>query len=135
MDGGNILLEGNCNHFVVGKDTKFCGKIHIAILEGTKVCIGERGLFSSDITIRTGDSHSVLDLKGERINKSKDITIGEHVWVANHVLITKGAKISNDCVVGTGSVVTKGSEENNVVLAGSPAKIVKREITWCVERV
>jgi acetyltransferase-like isoleucine patch superfamily enzyme len=135
MDGGDIVLDGDCNHFIVGKDTKFCGKIHIAIIEGTSVCIGERGLFSSGITIRTGDSHSVLNLQGERINESKDVTIGNHVWVGNHVIITKGVKIADDSVVGTGSVVTSGCQEKNVVLAGVPAKVVKREITWCPERI
>lgn len=135
MDGGDILLDGDDNHFIVGKDTKFCGRIHIAIIEGTKVCIGERGLFSSDIAIRTGDSHSVLNLQGDRINESKDVVIGNHVWVGNHVIITKGVEIADDCVVGTGSVVTSGCEEKNVVLAGVPAKIVKREITWCPERI
>ena len=135
MDGGDIILDGDSNHLVVGNGTKFCGKIHIAIIEGTKVCIGEKGLFSSDITLRTGDSHSILNSQGQRINPSKDIKIGDHVWVGNHVIITKGTQIANNCVVGTGSVVTKGCEEKNVVLAGTPAKIVKQDITWCPERI
>ena len=126
MDGGDILLDGDSNRFIVGKDTKFCGKIHVAVIEQTGVYIGSNGLFSSDITIRTGDSHSILNLQGDRINESKDVTIGNHVWVGNHVIITKGVVISNDCVVGTGSVVTRSCEEKNVVLAGVPAKVVKR---------
>ena len=135
MDGGTILLEGDNNSFIVGKNTKFCGKIHIAIMESTKLQIGESGLFSSDIIIRTGDSHSVVDLSGKRINTSKDITLGDHIWVGNHVIITKGSAIGNNCVIGTGAVVTHGWEENNVIIAGVPAKIVKRDIDWRPERI
>ena len=135
MDGGSILLEGDHNRLIVGKETKFCGKIHIAIIESTTVKIGENGLFSSDITIRTGDSHSVLDLSGKRINPSQNVMIGDHVWVGNHVIITKGVTIANDCIVGTGTVVTKGCEEEHVVLAGAPDRIVKRDVSWCGERI
>ena len=135
MVDGDILLEGNNNHFYVEGNTKFCGKIHVAIMESTKVKIGADGLFSSDVTIRTGDSHSILNMDGERINCSKDIEIGNHVWVGNHVIITKGAQIGNNSIIGTGSVVTKKHEENNVVIAGSPAQIVKRDVNWGAERI
>jgi acetyltransferase-like isoleucine patch superfamily enzyme len=42
----------------------------------------------------------------------------------------KGANIGNDSVVATKAVVTSGTYENNVVLAGNPAKVVKRNIAW-----
>lgn len=135
MDSGSIVLDGDNNNLFVGKDTKFCGKIHIAVIESTTVSIGERGLFSSDITIRTGDSHSVIDLEGNRINPSKDVRIGNHVWVGNQVIITKGATISNNCIVGTGSLVNKIIKQENVILGGVPAHIVKENVNWCSERI
>ena len=92
-------------------------------------------MFSANVTLRTGDSHSVTDLNGNRINPSKGITIGEHVWVGNSVIITKGVIVSNDSIVGTGSVVTRKFEDSNVVLAGNPAVIVKKEISWNRKRL
>lgn len=135
MDGGAILLDGNGNEFIARKDTKFCGKIHIACIEGTKVSVGEKSLFSSDITIRTGDSHSVVDMEGNRINPSKDVVIGNHVWVGNHVIITKGVCIPDNCIIGTGAVVTSVFEKTNSVIAGVPAKITKENINWRPERI
>ena len=46
------------------------------------------------------------------------------------VKIGKNTKISDDSIIGWGSIVTKKFEEPNVVLAGNPAKIVKRGINW-----
>lgn len=45
-------------------------------------------------------------------------------------IILKGSQISNNTVVGAGTIVTKKYEEPNCILAGNPAKIVKRNIDW-----
>ena len=45
----------------------------------------------------------------------------------------KCAIIPNDCVVGTGAVVTKKFDKSNCVIAGVPAKVVKENISWSKE--
>lgn len=87
-------------------------------------------MFSANISIRVGDSHSITDLEGKRVNPSRDVKIGNHVWIGNTVLITKGVEIKEDSIVGTGSVVTRKFVETNVVIAGNPAQIVKRDVSW-----
>ena len=42
----------------------------------------------------------------------------------------KDVKISRNSVVAYGSLVTKKFEQENVLLAGIPAKIVKENIYW-----
>ncbi|WP_155243820.1 hypothetical protein [Butyrivibrio fibrisolvens] len=42
----------------------------------------------------------------------------------------KGAEIADDCVIAAGAIVSKKYEEKNCILAGIPAKIVKRGINW-----
>lgn len=42
--------------------------------------------------------------------------------------------ISANSVIGGGSIVTKKFETPNVVIAGVPAKIRKKEISWKYER-
>ena len=37
-------------------------------------------------------------------------------------------------VIETGSVVAKPINESNVVIAGTPAKIVKRNVVWDVDK-
>jgi acetyltransferase-like isoleucine patch superfamily enzyme len=85
--------------------------------------------------MRTGDSHSIIDTKsGKKVNFAKNISIGDHVWVAGHSIILKGVCILDDSIVAAGSVVTKSADEKRVILAGNPARIVKRGITWSGER-
>ena len=92
-------------------------------------------MFSSEIVFRTGDSHSIIDLSGIRINHAKDIIIGDHVWIGHRVLVNKGVVISNNSGVGTGSVVTKKFNDENIIIAGCPAKIVKNDINWLGKRI
>lgn len=58
------------------------------------------------------------------------MNIAGHVWIAAHVVILKGCATGNHCVVATGSIVTKPFNEDNVIIAGNPDKIVKKIITW-----
>lgn len=58
--------------------------------------------------------------------KVPPITIGDNVWLGANVIILPGVKIGNGCIVGAGSVVTKTFEEENLIIAGNPAKIVKK---------
>ena len=114
----------------VGHNTHFSGKTHMACIEGKKVHIGERCLFSDTITFRTGDSHSILDSDGKRINKAKDITIGDHVWIGQQVIVLKGSAVGADSIVGTGSLLTGKTYDSNSIIAGIPAKIVKQHVSW-----
>ena len=104
-------------------------------MEGTGITVGPDCLFSSEICFRTGDSHSVLDLSGRRINASRSITVGEHVWFGRNVTLLKGAEIGPHCIVGTGAVVTGKFPEPNCSLAGVPAKVVKRGVDWSIRRI
>ncbi|MBA2585639.1 MAG: maltose acetyltransferase, partial [Chthoniobacterales bacterium] len=51
--------------------------------------------------------------------------IGDNVWIGMNAVILKGVAIGENSVVAAGAVVTKSVPENCVV-AGNPAKIVKR---------
>lgn len=119
-------------HISIGNNTYITGKTHIACTEGKKVNIGARCLFSSDITIRTGDSHSILDISGKRINMADDVSIGNHVWIGNKVVMLKGTAIGDDSVVGTCSLVTKRFDSNCIV-GGNPAQVIRRNILWTHE--
>ena len=130
----NICTENCGNSIVIGKRTALCGTIHLAAIEGTDIIIGDDCLFSSEIVFRTGDSHSILNLGGERINPSKSIKIGDHVWVGHKVSVTKGVEIAKDNIVGTGAIVTKSMNQSNTVIAGVPAKVVKTDVNWDSER-
>lgn len=134
-NSAEICIEDDGNQIFIGKDTKFAGKIHLACTESTQIRIGEDCLLSSEIVIRTGDSHSIVDKNGNRINHAKSVEIGNHVWVGHRALISKGSRLCDNSVVGTGAIVTSCFDMQGVVVAGVPAKVISTDIDWKYERV
>ena len=135
LGGTDLFIEDDSGSIVIGSRTKFLGKTHLAVIEGTSITIGEDCLFSSDIQLRTGDSHSVLNMEGQRINESQNIVLGDHVWVGTKAFLSKGAKVAPHSIVGACALVTKAFEEPHCSLAGVPARIVKREVDWSIRRI
>lgn len=133
--GGNVWMEDHDGSVAIGKRTVF-EDIHIGVTEPySTVRIGDDCLFAYDIDIRTGDSHAIFDRDtGKRLNPAADVIIGNQVWVGAHSILLKGVSIADGSVIGAGSVVTKSIEEQGVVAAGNPAKVIRRDIVWCSDR-
>lgn len=126
-----ILIQGNnCRLRIVNSTT--IGSAEFFVIEDNKqISIGEDCMFSRNITISTSDFHSILDCKtGKRINKAEDVYIGNHVWIGNYVTINKGVRLKADTVIGTKALVLGLEHDSNTILAGMPAKVVKRGIIW-----
>lgn len=56
----------------------------------------------------------------------KDVVIGEHSWIGMNSTILPGVVLGAHTIVGAGSVVTKSFEEGYCVIAGNPAKLIKK---------
>lgn len=120
----------------VKEDTQISGNTELAVMEGTKIVVGRDCLFSANITLRAGDSHSVVDAEsGTRLNPSKDIIVGDHVWIGNTVIVTKGSVIGDNSVVATGSVVAGKTFPVNSAIGGNPAKVIKEGVSWKAEKI
>ena len=94
------------------------------------VCIGDDSQLSGGVDIWCTDAHTITDLDGNPLNHAESIEIGRHVWVGKDVKIGKNVRIADNSIVGWGSIVTRRFDEPNVILAGIPAKVVKRGINW-----
>lgn len=55
-----------------------------------------------------------------------DVTLGEHCWIGMNAVILPGVTLGPHTVVGAGAVVTQSFPEGRVIVAGVPAKVVKR---------
>ncbi len=85
--------------------------------------IGDDCLIGQQVVIATLNH----DLDPERRGNMfpAPVKIGNKVWIGAHATILPGVTIGDGAVVGAGAVVTKDVPENAVV-AGVPAKIIKR---------
>ena len=126
----SFWISGNGNKIEIGDGTTVGNDCQFAALEGTTLKVGNDCMFSHNIRLRTSDSHSIVDSKGNRINYSKNIVVGNHVWVGLESLILKGSVIADNSVVAARATVNKQFEQSGCIIAGAPAKQIKEDINW-----
>ena len=99
-------------------------------VSGARVKIGKEALFSTEVVLRTHDGHHIFDADThKRVNVPKDIILGDHVWVGYRAILLPGAQIGRGSVVGAGAV-TAGQFGEHLILAGTPAKVIRENICW-----
>jgi len=124
------IRVGHESSVTIGKDVGSQTRTYIVASEGASVSLGEDCMLASSIEIRTDDSHPIYDVRTERrINNARSISIGDHVWIGKYAAILGGVSIGSGSVVGFRSIVTK-SVPNNSIAAGSPARVLRKNIAW-----
>ena len=78
-------------------------------------------MFLFQIMYKYDIQNKELDTTGFNI---KPITIGNNVWLADKVTITKGVTIGDNVIIAANSVVTKDIPSNTLA-GGIPAQIIK----------
>lgn len=121
----------------IGEDCSFWTGVNLNLTDdNAHIRIGEDCMFSKDIEIRASDGHALIDRKTNSVINPchNSVVIGNHVWIGAKVIMTKNVGIPDGCVIGAGSVVTSKINEKYVVVAGNPAKIVRRDVDWSRKR-
>lgn len=108
----NGLVEINDGTYFSGPVTIHCKKF---------VSIGKNCSISWNCTIIDSNFHAV-DYNSEIL--TKEVIIGDRVWVGNSVVILPGTKIDDDVIIGAGSVV-RGHLLKNGIYAGNPCKLIR----------
>lgn len=100
--------------------------MNCTFLDGGYITIGEHTLIGPNVQIYT--PHHPMDA-GERrtlLETAYPVTVGRDCWIGGGVIICPGVTIGDRVIVGAGSVVTKNIP-SDVVIAGSPAKVIKNK--------
>ena len=136
VSGAELWVENDGCRMEIGANTFVGHHSHLACTEnGRQLLIGQDGMISSYVQIRTGDSHSIFDADKKRINQARDVIIGNHVWIGEGAKVLKGVILQNNIVVATGAIVTKPFHDEGLLLAGVPAKAIKVNISWDTQRL
>ncbi len=98
--------------------------------ERKNIIIGDNSLYSFNIWFRNADPHLIYDNKNnERINFTKSIYIGDHVWFGQDIGVTKGVFVASGAIIGAKSMLCK-SCFSNTANAENPITEIKNDIFW-----
>ncbi len=126
---GRVIVGNKCK-VSIGNNTTVTGNCFINTAEATNVVIGDDCMIATDTVLRTHDSHPIFDvLTNNRINIAKSISIGNHVWLGDQVIVLAGATIADGSMIGIRGLVT-GIIPNNCIAVGSPARVIRKNIAW-----
>jgi acetyltransferase-like isoleucine patch superfamily enzyme len=120
------------------------GDLHLAgrgLFVGDRCVLGARTTITAHERIEIGDavffgqgvfvtdaSHGYQDPGlpiGKQLGAHQPVSIGSGTWVGHGAVILPGARIGRNVVVAAGAVV-RGVIEDFAVVAGSPARVVRR---------
>jgi len=87
-----------------------------------KIIIGDYTLVGPNVGIISAN-HDLLDY---RIHQIGTVIIGNYCWLGMNSMILPNVIIGDHTIVSAGAVVTKSFPEGYCVLAGNPAKIIKK---------
>ena len=138
---GKVIFKGNCylghgtkinvtetGTLIFGNNVNFTAESSVDCQK--EIVFGEYCLVSWESLFIDGDYHKIFDAEGKHTNAPQPILIGKHVWFGCRCLILKGVSIADNCVVAAGSLLNGSYTTPNAIIAGSPAKIVKENISW-----
>lgn len=132
------LTVNNNSVFYMGRNNYINGLINVTLSEQKHCLIGNDGLFSFGIWMRTADPHLIYSTQNDqRINLSRSIFIGDHVWIGQDAFLLKGTRIDSGSIIGAMSLVAGKQIPHNESWGGNPCKRIKENVFWdgsCVHR-
>lgn len=74
------------------------------------------GLITANHTLNNLDEH----------DEPKPIVLGDNCWIGMNSVLLPGVELGDNTVVGAGSIVTKSFKDGHCIIAGNPAKIIRK---------
>lgn len=127
--GGHIEIGRDAS--IRGYDTRFyaCGSLD----EPKKIILGNGVRIAHSSVIRNMYGETILDTDtGKPTSEPKDIVIEDHVWIMTRCMVFAGCHLPEGSALAACSFANKAYTEKNTLLAGCPAKVIRRNIRWTV---
>lgn len=87
------------------------------------IFLGKGTYIAPNVGIIT-ENHDLYNL--DLHQEAKDVVIGNDCWIGMNSVLLPGIRLGEKTIVGAGSIVTKSFEEGNCVIAGNPARLIRK---------
>lgn len=87
------------------------------------IVIGRGSYIGPNVGIITAN-HDLLNLDNHETSKA--VVLGTKCWIGMNSVLLPGVVLGNRTIVGAGSVVTKAFPDGDCVIAGNPAKLIRK---------
>lgn len=137
---GKVLFRGKCNiaegciidvscggKLVFGKN--FSANKNFFVSCNKEIVFGDDCMLGWNVLLFDATGHVIYKDEVQK-DSFKPIYIGNHVWLCAEVHVMKGSSVADGSVVGYRSLVTSKFSEQNILIAGNPAKFVQNAIQW-----
>ena len=138
IQGLDIFIN-SFSSVLMGKGCSFQrGKLRTG--RNQKIILGDDIMASWEIVFLPHDGHLIWDLNTERAKNNTvgeqrlSIEIGDHCWLGGECVIAGNTRLGSGSIVGYRSFVN-GKFPNNCIIAGSPARLIKKDIAWSRENL
>ena len=116
-----IKYDGYEGSIIVGNNVLLMEGIRLSSASG--ITIGDDCMLSHCCYITDADWHDIHDRT--KLGQTKPIVLEKGVWVGDYAIVCKGVSVGSNSIIAARAVVTKDVPPN-VIVAGNPAKIVKK---------
>lgn len=133
--GTSLTMRGSRAAVFWGRNTSSNHTNILAHGPARSVQIGDEGMFAEDITVRTADSHGMIDLaRPDAItNPPASCVIEPYVWLQSRCVVMKGMRVGRGAIVGASALVTHDVPPRTLVV-GVPARVLRDGVTWTREQ-
>lgn len=93
-----------------------------------KITIGNDVMIGRNVIVYDSDFHEIVD--GANRTISKEVVIGNHVWLATNVTVLKGVTIGDESVIASNTIVSKDVQAKQLIISDNKQLVVKENISW-----
>ncbi len=91
-----------------------------------RICIGDHCIFGPGVKIYDNNHRFSAEHGVEEGLNTSPVVIGNHCWIASDVIILRGVKIGDNCLIGAGCIITEDIPAGTMVKVEQ--KLEKRHV-------
>jgi acetyltransferase-like isoleucine patch superfamily enzyme len=118
----SLKMGGREGRITIGDNVLIMNGVRVS--SASSITIGDGCMLANHCYLTDADWHDIHD-RTSAPGGTRPIVLERGAWVGDSAIVCKGVRVGENSIIGAGAVVTRDVPPNAVV-AGNPARVVKR---------